>query len=106
MSVLSNLFADIATAIRTKGGSTEPIKAANFQSAILSLDLGAQLHTVTTTISTSTFTIPELIGCTNFIAFYSGNLAIIGNGTVAIALINGMGTYSWFSGSCYSYGEK
>lgn len=104
MSVLSNLFDNIAATIRTKSGGTEPIKAANFPSAILSLDLGVQLHTATATISTSTFTIPELIGRTNFIAFYSGNFETIGRGTVAIALINGAGTYSWFTGSYYGGG--
>jgi hypothetical protein len=71
---LTELFTNIANAIRAKTGSTEPIIAEDFPSAIEAISGGSsEISMITTTISeedaqwASELIIPELIGAKYFI---------------------------------------
>ena len=52
---LTELFTNIANAIRAKTGSTEPIIAEDFPSAIEAIDVGVSCNTCTITIADDAF---------------------------------------------------
>lgn len=70
---LTNLFSDIANAIRAKTGGTDPIVASDFPAAIAGIEGGASLVIATVPDETvaewgiTNLTIPELIGAKYFI---------------------------------------
>ena len=72
MSQLTDLFSNIANAIRSKSGDTAQIPAANFASAIAELPTASYVtQTITATSSTSAFVaalnFPNLAGKKNFV---------------------------------------
>lgn len=72
MSQLTDLFSNIATAIRSKSGDSAQIPAANFASAIAQLPTASYVtQTITATSSTSAFVtalnFPNLAGKKNFV---------------------------------------
>ena len=70
---LTNLFSDIANAIRAKTGGTDPIVASDFPAAIAGIEGGASLVIATVPDETvaewgiTNLTVPELIGAKYFI---------------------------------------
>ena len=70
---LTNLFSDIANAIRAKTGGTGPIVASDFPAAIAGIEGGASLVIATVPDETvaewgiTNLTVPELIGAKYFI---------------------------------------
>jgi hypothetical protein len=70
MSALTDLFAQIADAIRTKGGTSEQITASNFPTAISNIS-GAIHGTQNFTGNPATITIPEAAGKENLLMVLS-----------------------------------
>lgn len=88
MSALTDLFANIANAIRAKTGDTATISAANFPTAIANIQTGASVVTGTVRGGT-TLTIPDAIGKANCIILNQGtdaltNVNITGGGHIDV----------------------
>ena len=75
MSALTDLFANIANAIRAKTGDTATISAANFPNAINNIPSGATVVTGTVRGGT-TLTIPNAIGKANCVILNQGSDAL------------------------------
>lgn len=75
MSTLTDLFANIANAIRAKTGDTNTISAANFPNAINNIPAGATVVTGTVR-GTTTLTISAAIGKANCIILNQGSDAL------------------------------
>ena len=86
MSALTDLFANIANAIRAKTGDTATISAANFPTAIANIQTGASVVTGTVRGDT-TLSIPNAIGKANCVILNQGigslrNINITGGGHI------------------------
>lgn len=78
MSALTDLFTNIANAIRAKSGDTAAIPATQFATAISELDGGAHVVNnynglVSYGSTPATFNVPQAIGCNNLIIVGRGN---------------------------------
>lgn len=106
MSQLTELFSNIATAIREKTGNTVPIQASSFPSAIADI-AGAPTYikgekTIAGMTNAESLTFPELVGCDNVAVFCHSTVSASNYTFVAGAYIDGVGTATGHRGDSYT----
>lgn len=99
MSVLTNLFSEIAEAIRAKTGNTEQVQASNFPSAIGAIPSGAVYVEFSITGDKHTFTIDAAKGKDNIIIVNGTNNGNIATYATAAKSVNGWSYVMYYNGA-------